>query len=134
MTQINNISDIFEEIVVSFETSKIGSKIGDLPIQEATFGILNMKAKSVAVTTKPQDFVFSIDNSGSMSDLCSDGRTKMRHILHTLKNMIHYFNDNPLINVNITIFTFEETVCKIIERTSVTTKNIHDINRKYRTI
>jgi hypothetical protein len=127
MTQINNISDIFEEIVVSFETSKISSKIGDLPIQEATFGILNMKAKSVAVTTKSQDFVFSIDNSGSMSDLCSDGRTKMRHILHTLTNMIHFFNDNHLINVNITIFTFEETVCKIIERTCVTTENIRDI-------
>ena len=128
MAQINNnISDIFEEIVVSFENSKIGSKIGDLPIYDSTFGILNMKAKPVAVTRKPQDFVFSIDNSGSMSDLCSDGRAKMRHILHTLTNMIHYFNDNPLINANITIFTFEETVCKIVERTRVTPENICEI-------
>ena len=128
MAQINNnISDIFEEIVVSFENSKIGSTIGALPIHDSTFGILNMKAKSVAVTMKPQDFVFSIDNSGSMSDLCSDGRTKMRHILHTLTNMIHYFNDNHLIHVNITIFTFEDTVRKIIERTCVTPENICEI-------
>jgi hypothetical protein len=127
MTHINNISDIFEEIVVSFQNSKIGSKIGELPIYDSTFGILNMKAKSVAVTTKSQDFVFSIDNSGSMSDVCSDGRTKMRHILHTLKNMIHYFNDNHLIHANITVFTFEDTVCKIIERMCVTTENIRDI-------
>ena len=128
MAQINNnISDIFEEIVVSFENSKIGSKIGDLPIYDSTFGILNMKAKPVAITGKPQDFVFSIDNSGSMSDLCSDGRAKMRHILHTLTNMIHYFNDNPLINANITIFTFDNTVCKIIERTRITPGNIRNI-------
>ena len=127
MTNINNISDIFEEIVVSFENSKIGSKIGDLPIQDSTFGVLNMKAKPVGVTTKPQDFVFSIDNSGSMSDLCSDGRTKMRHILHTLTNMIHYFNDNPLINANITIFTFDDTVRKIVKRTCITPENIYEI-------
>ena len=128
MAQINNnISDIFEEIVVSFENSKIGSTIGDLPIHDSTFGILNMKAKSVAITMQQQDFVFSIDNSGSMSDLCSDGRTKMRHILHTLTNMIHYFNDNHLIHANITIFTFEDTVRKIIERTCVTPENICEI-------
>ena len=125
--RINNLSEVFEEIVVSFENSKIGSKIANLPIQDSTFGILNMKANSVAVTTKPQDLIFSIDNSGSMSDLCSDGRTKMRHILHTLTNMVHYFNDNPLINANITIFTFDNTVCKIIERTSVTPENICEI-------
>lgn len=128
MTQINNnITDIFEEIVVSFENSKIDYKIGDLPIQDSTFGILNMKANPVPVTTRSQDFVFSIDNSGSMSDLCSDGRTKMRHILHTLKNMIHYFNDNPLIHANITIFTFDDTVRKIVDRTCVTPKNIWEI-------
>ena len=94
MTQINNnITDIFEEIVVSFENSKIDYKIGDLPIQDSTFGILNMKANPVPVTTRSQDFVFSIDNSGSMSDLCSDGRTKMRHILHTLKIIINYIKN-----------------------------------------
>ena len=123
----NNISDIFEEIVVSFENSKINYKIVDLPILDSTFGILNMKAKTVAVTSISQDFVFSIDNSGSMSDLCSDGRTKMRHILHTLKNMIHYFNDNPLINANITVFTFDDAVRKTVERTRVTPENICEI-------
>ena len=121
---VNNISEFFEEIVMSFDNSKIGDKIGNLPIQDSTFGILKMKAMSNDVTTKHQDFVFNIDNSGSMSDLCSDGNTKMQHIIHTLKNMVYYFNDNPSINVNITIFTFDDNVHKILDRTCVTTENI----------
>jgi uncharacterized protein YegL len=124
---INNISDIFEEIAISFEDSKIGERLGELPIQESAFGILNFKAKKTEISTKPQDFVFNIDNSGSMSDSCSDGRNKMRHITFTLKNMLHYFNDNPSINANITIFTFNDTVSKIVERTCINSENILEI-------
>jgi len=127
VNNLSELSDFFEEIVMSFDHSKIDDKIGNLPIQDSSFGILKMKAMSNHVTTKYQDFVFNIDNSGSMSDLCSDGHTKMQHIIHTVKNMVYYFNDNPSINANITIFIFDDNVHKILDRTCVTTENIFDI-------
>ena len=128
MTQfINNISDVFEEIDILFESSKIEGKLGDLPIPDSTFGILHFKAKSIDISRKSQDFVFNVDNSGSMSDSCSDGRNKMQHIIYTLKNMIHYFNDNPSISANITIFTFNDTISKIVDRTCITSENISEI-------
>ena len=83
------------------------------------FGLLSLKAVSCPLTTLEQDFVFQIDCSGSMSDICSDGRTKMQHILHTLKNMILYFKENSSLKVNVTIHAFDDIIYKIVERTSV---------------
>jgi hypothetical protein len=71
-----------------------------------------------------------IDCSASMSDTCSDDRTKMHHIIHTLKNMILYFKENPDIKNHITINCFDEKIYNIIERSSVTSENYKDIIAK----
>jgi hypothetical protein len=54
-----------------------------------------------------------------MDDMCADGRNKMQHILHTLKNMILFFKDNHDLKVNVTICAFDEKVYKIIDREHV---------------
>jgi len=90
-------------------------------------GLISLKAVSSPLTALEQDFIFQIDCSGSMSDICSDGRTKMQHILHTLKNMILYFKENPSLKVNVTIHAFDDTIYKIIDRTLVDEKNYNKI-------
>jgi hypothetical protein len=55
-----------------------------------------------------------------MSDTCSDGRVKMQHILHTLKNMILFFKENQSLKVYITISAFDDKIYNIVERTLVT--------------
>ena len=121
----------FQQACTTFEEKN--TTLENLPITDAKFGILNFTAVHCLPTNVEQEFVFVIDNSGSMSDLCSDKRTKMQHIIHTLKKMVIYFKENPDIKANITIFTFDDKFCKIIERTNIKEK-IHEILEKINNI
>jgi hypothetical protein len=114
----------FRQAFTTFEEKN--STLENLPISDAKFGILNFTAVYCLPTKVEQDFVFVIDNSGSMTDLCSDKRTKMQHIIHTLKKMVIYFRENPDIKANITIFTFDDKFCKVVERVNIKEK-IHEI-------
>ena len=83
----------FTNLTTSFEAKHMADeeKI-KIPIEGAHFGILNLTAISNPITNVEQEFVFVVDQSGSMSDYCLDGRSKMHHIIHTLENMILYFH------------------------------------------
>ena len=129
----SNSNSYFSEAFVCFEHEN--SKLENLPFSISNFGIL----KLTTVPCKPQnvehDFVFVVDRSGSMSDSCSDGRSKMQHIIHTLKNMIIYFNENAdlkthNIKINITIFAFDDNFVRVIERTQITEENLNSILAK----
>ena len=73
------------------------------------------------------EIIFMVDRSGSMSDVCSDGRSKMQHICHTLTNMVLYFKDKSEINVHITIHAFDDKIYNILERCQITSANIYDV-------
>jgi len=51
------------------------------------FGIIKINTDVLPKVNKVLFFLFSVDCSGSMSDLCNDRRTKNDHIIHTLTNM-----------------------------------------------
>ena len=102
-------------------------------ITDAKFGILSLEAISTPSNDTDQDFVFMVDCSGSMSDRCSDGRTKMQHIVHTLKNMIMYFKENS-IKAYITIHAFDDKIYKIVDRSTITEENFSIIMTKVDTI
>jgi len=80
------------------------------------FGLLSLKAITTPLTTLEQDFMFQVDCSGSMYDICADGRIKMNHIIHTLKNMILYFKENPSLKVYVTIHAFDDNIYNILNR------------------
>jgi len=61
-----------------------------------------------------------------MSDVCSDGRTKMQHIIHTLTNIIMYFKENS-VNAIVSIYTFDDKIYKILERSTITEDNFQSI-------
>jgi Mg-chelatase subunit ChlD len=121
----------FNNLCKNFETRKIDTdSLIKVPIEAANFGILTLNVVSCGISEKEQDFVFTIDQSGSMSDICSDGRSKMQHIIHTLKNMISYFHDNQIINLHITVFAFDDNFATVIERTQVSDTNLKEILTK----
>jgi hypothetical protein len=71
-----------------------------------------------------------IDCSATMSDPCSDNRTKMHHIIHTLKNMMLYFKENSAVKNNVTIHSFDDKIYKVLERCSINDTNFNDIIAK----
>jgi hypothetical protein len=121
----------FNNLCKSFETNCIdANNIINVPISDAKFGILSLNAISCSISEQEQEFIFTIDQSGSMSDACSDGRTKMQHIIHTLKNMIVYFNENRITNLHITVFAFDDKFVTVIERMRVNADNLQEILTK----
>jgi hypothetical protein len=117
----------FTHSTINFEAKPIYNNFIPIPLEDAHFGILHLQASTSSVTHLEQEFVFVIDQSGSMSDRCSDGRTKMQHITYTIKNMIMYFNDNNFQNIHICIFAFDDLFIKILDRTRITKENIEEI-------
>jgi hypothetical protein len=75
------------------------------------------------------DIVFTIDNSGSMSDKCKDNRTKMEHIIHTLSNIVRLFSqkDPSAYCFNIYIQIFDTVVTKVLNFTKVSPENLTSI-------
>ena len=124
--------NLFTEYSIQFDNKNLNIGVrSNLPAptyynENIKFGILSFKAISCNVTDLIQEFVFNVDCSGSMSDRCSDRRTKMQHILHTLKNMINYLHSNS-IKAFITIFAFDDSIHSIFKRTNITNDNYNQI-------
>ena len=121
-----NIS-ILSQYTICFElenadTSKI--YIPDLEENNVKFGIINFQAITAKETNKELEIIFMVDCSGSMSDKCTDGRSKMQHVIHTLQNMITFFVENPKINVNITVTAFDTQIYTIVLRTKINCDNL----------
>ena len=99
------------------------------------FGIIkiNMHSQTTPIK-KHQHFVFSIDESGSMSDLCNDGRTKMRHILFTLENMIRIFAEKYDNMISIHVNAFSNDTYTVIHNTFVQLSNVDELIEKIKKI
>jgi hypothetical protein len=136
MSTIAGSDPYFSEVFVSFEREP---STLNLPYTNPNFGILNFTTLPCLPSNVEHDFVFVVDRSGSMSDTCSDGRSKMQHIIHTLKNMIIYFNENAAIKenainknikINVSIFAFDDNLIEVIRRTQITEDNLNSILTK----
>lgn len=125
---------LFTEQTILFSDQIVDKDQVPLPVLDAKFGILSLTAITAPLCQEEYEFIFMVDCSGSMSDECSDGRAKIQHILHTLKNMILYFKENPSIKVHITINSFDEKIYNVFERTTVTEDNYSEIVKKVNAI
>ena len=128
-TFLNN-SDLFVENSLQFQSENINIEQIPIPILDAKFGILKLTAISAPMSQDINEIIFMVDRSGSMSDISSDGREKMQHILHTLKNMIIYFKDNKSAMVYLNVFAFDNIIEEIVSRTDINEENIDEIISK----
>jgi len=127
-----NISDFIcqNESMVQFDKDIVSDKFTNVNVNTDTspqknyFGVINLKIKKTNPITQKRHFVFSIDCSGSMNDLCNDGKTKNDHSNHTLINMITYFAEHPELMVSITVYAFDCSIYTIIENQDVTQENL----------
>lgn len=124
------MSTLFNSTSIHFEKSPVLLSDAKLPLSNPAFGVFKFQAIKIDCPDKYYHIVYSIDRSGSMSDRCSDGRTKQQHILHTLKNMCWYFHDHPTIYVRVSIFIFDCEVEQILDKEIITCENIQEIIKK----
>ncbi len=121
-----NVSDFIcqTESMVQFDKNVISDDFTNASRENNYFGVINLKIKKMGPSIQKRHFVFNVDCSGSMSDTCNDGRTKMDHANHTLINMINYFAEHPELMVSITVVAFDSSIYNIITNEEVREDNL----------
>jgi len=132
----------FPEYTNSLSLFHSGSNPNNTAHLDERFGVLNVYPKSATTSTSPivaggggesgkpvhWDILFSMDHSGSMDDICKDGKSKMQHSLHTLKNILILFTkttDRGEFHVYLQIF--DDSVTKVFGFTHIHIGNIDSI-------
>lgn len=113
----------FDKDIVSDDFTNVNMNMND-NLQKNYFGVINLKIKKLDPSIQKRHFVFTVDCSGSMSDICNDGRTKMDHANHTLINMITYFAQHPELMISISVFAFDSSIYNIITNEEVSEDNL----------
>lgn len=91
------------------------------------FGILQIKIADTPMLTQPQILDSSNDNSGSMADCCTDGKSKMQHAIHTLKNIVTAVAKSEQASVTMGTYSFDDMVETIFQDTKITKDNAAEL-------
>ena len=65
----------------------------DNPCREAGFGIIRAEVPDAPTAFHAFHWVFTLDQSGSMGDICNDGKTKIQHIRQTVTHIVDYLHE-----------------------------------------
>ena len=93
--------------IITAASSKSRDKLADNP---SNFGTVTIQARKGPRHYKNTHVVATVDRSGSMLDTCSDGKTKMEHIKHTLKNIMNCLSQESAHPPTLHIYGFDTTV------------------------
>jgi hypothetical protein len=123
MTSFNTATKYFTKGFTSFN-EELNLPSNCLPFENAKFGLLNLQAVACEPSDINHELVLTIDHSGSMDSAC-----KMEQAIYTLKNIVGYLEEHPNIKANVTIFKFDDTFTKVLERTNITEDNYKSIEK-----
>ena len=88
------------------------------------FGILSVGSEEQEIQSGDYHFVANCDRSGSMMEETKDNKSKMEHLLHTLKNMIIYFAKLPEdVNIYLTVIAFDDRTEVLFSNELITKDN-----------
>ena len=90
------------------------------------FGTLSLITEKTEPITVPLAIFFNVDYSGSMSDTCTDGRTKMQHIIHTLNNILKVFSEMQNVECYIGLDLFDHDIKNIFDFTQMFHSNVEE--------
>jgi hypothetical protein len=94
------------------------------------FGIFDIHVNQSPVTTIQQTINIAIDGSASMSENCNDGKEKIQHIKHIVKNILNYILTIPEVKVILNVFVFDSKITDILINETVTQENIEELKKK----
>jgi len=113
----------FQETFLSFEPFKEEF--------EHIFGTLDLIITSFASAPvyDKKRFTVGLDISGSMTDKCKDGRSKMDHMKFTLTSILHYLLKHD-IPVSFALFGFDDVIEPKIETQTLQASNLTELIQK----
>lgn len=113
--------------LLQFHTKNLGdSPIFNDDTEHQNFGTLSLVTEKTEPITVPLAIFFNVDYSGSMSDTCSDGRTKMQHIIHTLNNILKVFAEMQQLECYIALDVFDHDIKNIFDFTQMNPSNVEE--------
>lgn len=120
MTTENYLSGSMQQYTGSFPDDNAES------ITKNNFIVLNLISANTEKVPYVWDVKFSIDHSGSMSDNCNDGRTKMQHIKHVIINILRLFVSESYANmeINVCVHIFDGEDERLFDFTRITKLNV----------
>lgn len=115
---------------MALTSSLIFHNDSELNFENGYFGKLEINVEDGDMPQHMWDIKFSIDCSGSMSDICNDGKTKMQHIQHTMINILHMFAEYDSVKFNISISIFDDAYELLLDFTEINDTNLHEMKQK----
>jgi len=94
------------------------------------FGIFKLTIADTPMLTQTQVLDSNSDISGSMDDICKDGKSKMQHAKHTLKNIVTALAKNEGASVAMATYGFDDKVEEIFQDTKITPENAANLRNK----
>jgi hypothetical protein len=90
------------------------------------FGVIQILVDEVPINMSPIFILFTSDISGSMSDKCVDGSTKMEHVIHTIRNILVLFAEKSQSGheIWVQVVGFDDKIDDIITPVRVTNENL----------
>jgi hypothetical protein len=94
------------------------------------FGVFELKIADTPMLTEHQVLDTSTDISGSMSDCCKDGKSKMQHARHTLQNIVSAIAKSDGASVTMATYGFDDKIDEIFPGTHITQENETELRTK----
>jgi len=108
------MSNLVQTSLIQFHNKEDGYQLYEGNPQK--FGVFTLEITPTPICEDAQYIYSGNDMSGSMSDPCTDGRTKMQHLHLTLHNLVSLLSDNAdKINVNLEITGFDSKLAQVID-------------------
>ena len=127
---------IVENSEIKFHTfsQKYGEITDNILYDSDHFGILQMKIGNKNISKdNPIAILFNVDCSSSMSDRSKDGKTKIYHVIHTLKRILSKFADIHKIHdisIFVSVIAFDDTMHDIFDFVKITCENLESLKNK----
>ena len=97
------------------------------------FGVLKLKMKKTEITKDPTLFLFTVDNTGSMEERDTSGKTKIEIVIQTLVNVLHYLSEQTA-DIFVRVHSFNHSVTIEIDTIKITKDNVGELTDKIRAI
>ena len=92
---------------------------------DGTFGILSVDLPEPNLDDEYHiNLLVSIDNSGSMGDICKDGKTKMEHAKHMLTHLVNFLLQSNHVDGTLSIVVFDHNLNRLCINVPIKAKSL----------